>query len=112
MGGNDPYDTFRPQQSAREAEAQVERWIPNGITLADAVNTLGRHGFSCQPATPAGPETHAAMLCQFKLQPLPAPEQRLTAPGTPVSWFITLNSSDSTTLSRAQVARLPEDIGG
>jgi len=112
MGGDDPNDTFQPQQSARQAEAQVERWIPNGIALADAVNALERHGFSCQPAKPAGPATHAAMLCQFKLQPPPTPEQRLTAPGTPVSWFITLNSSDSTTLIEARVARLPEDIGG
>lgn len=112
MSGNDPNDTFQPQQSAREAKAQVERWIPNGIALADAVDALERHGFSCQPATPAGSETRASILCRFKLQPPPAPAQRLTAPGAPVSWFITLNSSDGTKLSEAQVARFPEDIGG
>lgn len=109
---NDPADVFQSYQSTREAKTQIERWIPTGIALADALSAVERHGFSCQPAKPAGTQTRASMFCQFKLPPPTAAEQRLTAPGTPVSWFITLNSSDGTTLSEAQIARLPEDTGG
>ena len=106
-----PSDAFADQQSAAEAKTQLSRWITPSATMTDAVQKLGSHGFSCRAAEPASGEARAATLCVYATPPPKSPAERVTAPATPVNWFVTLNSVDGTTVSDFQVARSPKALG-
>ena len=105
-------DTFRPQQSAKDARQQLDDWVPASTPLADAVKTLQARGFTCQDARPATADIRSATLCTLAPPPPLEPAQRETAPPTPVHWFITLNSTDGSTVSGILVGRTPRDLGG
>lgn len=106
-----PSDTFAGQQSAAEAKTQLSRWITPNAVVTDAVQKLELHGFSCRAAEPASGEARAATLCVYATPPPKSASERVTAPGTPVNWFVTLNSLDGTTVSDFQVARSPKALG-
>lgn len=106
-----PSDAFADQQSAAEAKMQLSRWIAPNATMADAVQKLGLHGFSCRAAEPVSGQARAATLCVYATPPPKSPSERVTAPATPVNWFVTLNSVDGTTVSDFQVARSPKALG-
>jgi hypothetical protein len=112
MTGTGANESFRTQQSARDAKAQLTGWVPASTPLADAVRTLQSHGFTCQAAQPSAGGIQAAMLCTLAPSPALPPAQRPTAPATPVHWFVTLNSKDGSTVSDMLVGRTPRDIGG
>jgi hypothetical protein len=106
-----PSDAFADQQSAAEAKTQLSRWITPNAMMANAVQKLGAHGFSCRAAEPASAEARAATLCVYAMPPPKSPSERVTAPATPVNWFVTLTSLDGSTVSDFQVARSPNALG-
>lgn len=103
---------FRDQQSTAEAKSQIEHWIVSEMPLAEAVQVLGARGFSCRPVDTASGEFKSSILCFYSTPPSPPPDQRLTAPTTPINWFVTLNSKDGTVVTNFHVARTPREIGG
>lgn len=105
-------DAFRPQQSANQAKHQLAQWVPLRSSIADAVNLLQAQGFTCQDAAPLQPDAASSVLCTRSPPPPVEPSQRTSAPATPVHWFVTLDSSDGTTVSHIAVARTPKDIEG
>lgn len=105
-------EPFRDQQSTAEAKTQIGHWIVPEMPLADAVQALGARGFSCKPAHTASGEFQSSILCLYSTSPPPPPDQRVTAPTTPINWFVTLNSKDGALVTDFQVARTPREIGG
>ncbi|MEG2805078.1 hypothetical protein [Stenotrophomonas sp.] len=105
-------DPFRDQQSTADAEIQLKRWVTPNITVVDALQELGSRGFSCEATQPSSQGIESSILCLYSTPSSPPPAQRITAPATPINWFITLNSKDGATISDVQVARTPGEIGG
>lgn len=103
---------FRLQQSTADARAQVASWVPIGVSLSDATRVLSSQGFTCNPTEPSTQTLRSSTLCLNAASMESIPEQRTTAPPTPVNWFITLDSEDGDSVSAVQVARTPKDIGG
>ncbi|WP_153242608.1 hypothetical protein [Frateuria defendens] len=103
---------FQDQKSAKEAKVQLESWITRQSTVADAIQKLESHGFSCGPAKQSSPDVRSSVLCMYTSAPPPPPSQRITTPPGQVRWFVTLNSKDGIMVSDLHVARLPPDIGG
>lgn len=105
-------EPFRDQQSTTEAKTQIGHWIVPEMTLADAMLALGARGFSCKPAEPASGKFQSSVLCLRSTPASPPPHQRITAPATPINWFVTLNSKDGALVTDFEVARTPREIGG
>ena len=109
---NPRFDLFRDQQSTAEARTQVERWITPDMTVADAMQVLGSRGFACKATKPSSGGVQSSILCLYSTPQPPPPDQRVTAPATPINWFLTLNSKDGATINDFQIARSPKEIGG
>lgn len=105
-------DSFHTQQSTTEANIQIGHWISSGMTVADAMKALESRGFACKPAERSSEDIQSSILCLYSTPPSPAPNQRITAPATPVNWFVTLDSEDGAMITSFQVARSPREIGG
>jgi len=107
-----PSPSFRFQQSAADARTQLAQWAPIGASLADATRALSAQGFTCNPTEPSAQGLQSSTLCITATPVEPTPAQRITAPPTPVNWFVTLDSRDGSSVSAVQVARTPRDIAG
>ncbi|WP_152624924.1 hypothetical protein [Xanthomonas sp. GPE 39] len=105
-------EPFRDQQSTTEAKAQIGHWIVPEMRLADAMLALAARGFSCKPAEPVSGKFQSSVLCLRSTPASPPPDQRITAPATPIHWFVTLNSKDGALVTDVEVARTPREIGG
>ena len=104
--------SFRFQQSAADARTQLAQWAPIGASLADATRALSAQGFTCNPTEPSAQGLQSSTLCITATPVEPTLAQRITAPPTPVNWFVTLDSRDGSSVSAVQVARTPRDIAG
>lgn len=107
---NTPSSAFNAQQSAVDAQRVLAQRIPTGAPLTDALQTLARGGFKCQPEGTAGAPAHR-QVCTLSAA-APSPGTSVTAAPTPVTWFVTLDSADGTTVSALNVQRLPADLQG
>lgn len=108
---NSPSPTmFNAQQSAGDAQRALAQRMPNGTSLADAVQMLTRDGFQCQREGTAGAPVHRH-VCTLSGARSPI-DNAVTAAPTPITWFVTLDSVDGTTVSAVDVQRLPPDLTG
>lgn len=95
--------SFRDQQSTAEARAQLEKWITPGISITEAVSKLESQGFHCQNTMPPSRDIKSSFFCIYSTPP--PSEDRIVTPQAPVSWTVSLDSEDGTTVRNFQVTR-------
>lgn len=107
---NSSPSTFNAQQTAVDARHSLAQRVPVGTPLTAALQTLSHDGFRCQlEGTPGAPaHRHVCTLSGARS----AGDSSVTAPPTPTTWFVTVDSADGATVSLLDVQRLPADLRG
>lgn len=107
---NSPSSTFNAQQSAADAQHLLAQRVPVGTPLTAALRTLSQDGFQCQLEGTPGAPAHRH-VCTYS-SARSAGDSSVTAPPTPTTWFVTIDSTDGVTVSSLDVQRLPADLQG
>lgn len=97
---------FDPQQTAQRAQQQLAGLLPPGTPLPQARRDLSAQGFDCKDAA-AG---QGALLCTLQPPPAAATPPVAAAP-TPVTWLLTVDSSDGQSVAGLRIQRFPPDLG-
>lgn len=102
-----PVSRFDPQQTAQRAQQQLGGLLPPGTPLPQARRDLAAQGFDCKDAA-AG---QGALICTYEPPPAPAAPPVAAAP-TPVTWLLTVDSSDGRSVAGLRIQRFPPILGG
>ncbi len=100
---------FNPNQSVIEARNSLADRIAPGTPLPTALETLSRQGFTCQAERSAGAPPNRQICTLAVTSETSGP--RVTAPRAPVSWFVTVDSANLSTVWAFDVQRQPSDPG-
>jgi hypothetical protein len=99
---------FNAHQTAADARCVLSQRVPPGTPVADALQALGQDGFQCRREGTADAPAHRH-VCTLSSPRTPG-DATVTAAPTPVTWFVTLDSANGTTVSTLDVQRLPGDV--
>lgn len=108
---NEPARAFRDQQAVASARLQIAEWVKEGSALTDASDMLEAKGFRCSSLNKNQTTPRFSLFCVYTT---PAPiiaEKRVTAPATPVTWKVILESQNGSQVNNVVVSREPMDLG-